>query len=374
MQDRAFVPARRQAKPRPAVSRAIGGEVMHRGAPRRARLPGTEQIESLISFSLNGETLAASASSLYRFSETDTPVAEGGTVTAELTGQTSSDYSTVEMQNDAGSFMTLVNGADDAVIYDGEDWHHVGGETYAITEDGPKDAQGNVTQVDYDTAKWTYGWVYQGRQYFIEKGTLDAYYLGVNSFNGVATRLPLSGVFSKSSELLFGASFSTDSGSGIDDYNVFVTKEGEVAIFAGLSPSDAATWSLKGLFEIGRPLGKNAHFSIAGDLIIGTVDGLVPLSSALQKDVSELRLFSLSAAIEPDMDLEIRLAEPFAGGRWRMAKSAFHDLGFVVLPRRDQPEHHLFVVYLFVVFYLRQRAGCDSCELLPKTAPRPGYR
>lgn len=294
-----------------------------------------ELFEALIAFTLKNQTFAATSTSLYLFDETGLASSGSDNPTPAFSGQTSSDYSAVEMQTDGGKFLTLVNGNDEAVLYDGTNWTR-------LTDDETQ--AHHVSGVD--TKSWSYGWVFQNRQYFIEAGGLNAWYLNVNAVSGVATKLPLSGVFSKSSELLFGASFSTDSGAGIDDYNVFVTKEGEVAIFAGTSPADASNWSLQGLFQIGRPLGKNAHFAVAGDLIIGTVDGLVPLSAVLQKDVSELRLFSLSAAIEPDLDLEIELAAPFEKGRWRMTKSDFHDIGMLVPPRRDQSERDLFVVNL----------------------------
>lgn len=311
----------------------------------------TNKIERLISFTLTGETFAATPTSLYAFDENTTPLADTAAPTAAYSSQTSSDYGAVEMATAGGKFITLVNGVNDALIYNGTTFSPVGGGTYTITQ-AQSDGQGGTSQVAYDTSDWSYGWAHQGRQYFVEKGTMKAWYLGTNSIQGEAKFLTLAGVFSKSSELLFGTSFSTDSGAGIDDFNVFVSAEGEVAIYQGTDPSNINTWALKGLFEIGRPLGKNAHFSIAGDVIIATVDGLVPLSAVLTKDVSELRLFSLSAAIEPDIDLEIRLADPYASAKWKMVKSDHHGLGFLVLPRRNQPERHLYVVNL------RNRAWC----------------
>jgi hypothetical protein len=40
------------------------------------------------------------------------------------------------------------------------------------------------------------------------------------------------------------------------DYLVLITSEGEVAIFNGYDPSNAATWALVGVFNMGKPMSK----------------------------------------------------------------------------------------------------------------------
>ena len=90
-----------------------------------------------------------------------------------------------------------------------------------------------------------------------------------------------------------------DSGAGQDDLCVFVSTEGEVAIYQGANPADASDWALIGRYDIGEPVGKNATLRAGGDLVIATKDGMVPLSQAMQKDPAALSLASVSKRIEP---------------------------------------------------------------------------
>ena len=70
--------------------------------------------------------------------------------------------------------------------------------------------------------------------------------------------IPLSGAATKGGKLLFCATWSIDAGDGIDDKLVFCTDLGELLIFTGCDPSDAANWRQEGRYEISPPLGMNA--------------------------------------------------------------------------------------------------------------------
>ena len=103
-----------------------------------------------------------------------------------------------------------------------------------------------------------------------------------------------------------------DAGDGVDDKCVFVSDLGEVAIYEGPDPSnadpetDTEPWRLVGRYDITEPLGKNAHMRAGGDLLIATVDGIVPISEAIRKDVAALSLSAVSRPIEPDWKKEAR--------------------------------------------------------------------
>ncbi len=263
---------------------------------------------------------AADATSIYSFN--DATVA-GSTLTAAVTGQTSGEYSVLQTQTDGGIFLTAVNGTDDARIYDGTTWQAVNASSTPLA----------ITGVS--TASLSHVWTHRERQFFIEKGTTNAWYLGVNSVAGAATKLPLAGVFSRGGNLLFGATWSSDSGSGMDDRCVFATDQGEFAVYAGGNPSDANDWSLAGVYDIGRPLGKNAFLSVGGDIIICTSDGLIPLSAALSKDPSQLRLSAISRRIEPDWRRQVI----FSGnsGGWLCAKWSSRNLA-IVAPKNAEDD------------------------------------
>ena len=236
---------------------------------------------------------AADASNIYQF---DSAQVVGMSLTPVVTGQTSGDYSSAEIQNDAGTFLIAVNGADAMQIFDGGTWQQVTAFStpFAITGVGSN--------------RLSYVWQYRNRVFFIEKGTMNAWFLGINSVAGPAQQLPLSGVFNKGGSLLFGATWSTDSGAGMDDRAVFVTDQGEFAVYSGGDPADPNDWSLNGVYEIGYPLGTKAHIQVGGDLIVATEEGVTPLSAATSKDVTQLRLSALSAPIAPLIEQDVRVA------------------------------------------------------------------
>jgi len=141
-------------------------------------------------------------------------------------------------------------------------------------------------------------WNFKERFFFVEKGTQSAWYLPVKSIGGAATEIPLGAVFRRGGELLFGATWSLDSGSGLDDVCVFISSNGEIAVYAGTDPSSASTWSLQGVYDIGRPLNKHAYFKAGGDLAILTDDGIIPVSEALRKDRGALQAQAITYPIE----------------------------------------------------------------------------
>src|SRR4029077_18584863 len=100
----------------------------------------------------------------------------------------------------------------------------------------------------------SYVWKYRNRLFFIEGGTMNAWYLGIDSVGGVLAQIPLSGSAAKGGKLLFGAVLSLDAGDGLDDKCCFVTDLGEVLIFTGSTPSDAANWRQEGRFMTSPPL------------------------------------------------------------------------------------------------------------------------
>lgn len=151
-----------------------------------------------------------------------------------------------------------------------------------------------------ETAKLSQVWLWGERQFFIEEGTMNAWYLPAESIGGAAVRLPLGPVFKKGGQLLFGANWSVDSGAGLDDKCVFVTDQGEVAVYGGTDPANADTWGIEGVYELGKPVSKHGSFSLGGELMIVTDDGIFPLSEAIFTSREELGFRALTRPIEAD--------------------------------------------------------------------------
>ena len=115
-------------------------------------------------------------------------------------------------------------------------------------------------------------------------------YLPVDSIGGVASPLYFGSIARNAGYLQAMGTWTLDAGQGADDYAVFVTSMGEVIVYNGTDPSSATTWALKGVWQIGQTFNRRCFFKWAGDLLLLTQDGLVPLASALQSSRLDPRI------------------------------------------------------------------------------------
>lgn len=180
-----------------------------------------------------------------------------------------------------------VNGVDTPFLYDG-------------TTFGTSPA---LTFVEGETATpedLSFVWVFKNRFFFILKDSLDVFYLPVGQIGGELTKFSLGGVFPQGGTLVFGGTWSQETGSGLSALCVFVTDNGEVAVFQGDNPSDANAWSRVGVYSVGKPMGPNAFVPRGGDIACCTDVGLISLSQALLRDATALSPTSMSKVIGPD--------------------------------------------------------------------------
>jgi len=192
----------------------------------------------------------------------------GAVGAAVQTGLTNARWQTTNFATAGGKFMYMVNGADKPRLYDGTSWVAVdGASTPAIT---------GVT-----TTSLVHVNVYQRRLWFTEKDSCRVWYLPVVSIGGAAQSFDLSSLFSAGGYLVAMATISADSGTGMDDFAVFISSEGEIAVYKGIDPSSAATWYLVGVFTVGAPVGRRCVTQYGADALIVSKDGVLPLSKAL---------------------------------------------------------------------------------------------
>ena len=217
-----------------------------------------------------------------------------------FTSATNGDWSVVQFTTAGGTFLVGVNGTDPGFIYDGTTWESADTGTIAITF---------PTGSTLTTADLSYVWMYQKRIWFIEKNSLNVWYLPVDQVGGELTLFPLGGVFPRGGTLLWGQSWSLANGGagGLSDQCVFCTTEGEVASYQGIDPGQAATWSKVGNYRIGRPLGRKALIKAGGDLVIATTLGFVSLQMASQTDSAALGARAVSSPIEDEWAQAVQL-------------------------------------------------------------------
>lgn len=198
---------------------------------------------------------------------------------------TNSRVQYINFANDGGAWVLCVNGEDTPFYYDGTVWDEL-----AIT--------GSSGSITLDPADLIDIIAHKRRNFFIEKGTLRVWFLDVLAIQGAAQLLDLGPVFQMGGTLQCMGTWSLDGGQGQDDVAVFMSDQGEVAIYQGTDPSDPDNWALVGVFAIGVPLGRRAMFKYGGDLFVLTTNGVLPLSQALQRDRAADQDVALTAKIQ----------------------------------------------------------------------------
>lgn len=224
----------------------------------------SDDVETLASYNsgATSKLFAVAGGSIY---DASTAGAVGAAV---VTGLTNSRWQHANFSAGGGDYLYMVNGVDKPRVYTGASWVAVdNASTPAIT---------GVT-----TTTLSQVMAHQNRLWFIQKNTLSVWYLATSAIGGAATQFPMQALFGRGGRLVAMGSWTLDSGSGMDDHAVFITSEGEVAVYQGTDPSSASTWSLKGLYYIGQPVGDRAMAQYASDLLIVCRDGLQPMSKAL---------------------------------------------------------------------------------------------
>lgn len=275
---------------------------------------------------------------------------------AVVTGQTSGDWVTTQYATTGGIYVVAVNGTNTMQIFDGTLWFPIdqddvyqlhydtvitpftAGQTitgatshatayvlhvdptvlYITNKVGTFQDNETITSaggsakvdgvaVDYyvgitgvDTSTFAYVWTYKNRLFFIQRESFNVYYLPIDSIGGAATAFPMGGEFPEGGKLIIGSGWSLDNSGdgGLSEQCIFITDEGEVSVYQGLSPDPDQGWTKVGLYKIGKPLGHLAWMRAGGDFIIATDIGYIPLSQAVNRDVAALAPAAVSYPIE----------------------------------------------------------------------------
>lgn len=279
---------------------------------------GTTDVTALFSYvaGANEKIFASTATDIY-----DVTTVASATIspTAVVAAQTGGNWVSCQFATSGGVFLRLVNGVNTPQVYDGTTW----GTTPAIT--GPT-----------TVSKLSYVWSFGTRLFFIEKETLDAWYLAVDAIGGAATKFPMGGVFQKGGSLLFGATWSLDDRGGLSASCIFATTEGEIAVYQGLDP---ASWALVGVYQIGKPLGAKAWFRAGGDVVVLTDIGAIPLSQAISRDMAAIA----PAAISYPIANEWNAAVADRPGSWNCEIWPTQQMALLAIPTGSGDEAQMFV-------------------------------
>lgn len=195
-------------------------------------------------------------------------VTSAGAVGASVHPLTKGRCTCINFSTVAGAFLLSVNGEDKPALYNGTVWSSV-------------DATSTVAITGLPTTDLTFLHVYKRRIWFVAKDSLSAYYLPVGSLGGALSEFPLGQEFSRGGRLVAIHSWTIDGGNGPDDYLIFITSEGEIALYRGTDPNVAADFGKVGTFYVAAPLGDRCFLRYGSDVLILTENGAFPLSAVL---------------------------------------------------------------------------------------------
>lgn len=253
-----------------------GGAETHRPVPEAVKQLG----------SWNGAT----GKELFAFTDSGAydVTASGGAVPALSQAFTSGDMILTNYSTSGGSYLLGVNGVDDYFYYKSPTWTTV--PTFNVTNGSPGEA--------IATDKFSFVAMHQRSLYFIEKDSMNFYFLPIDSVTGDVNRFPIGGLFRKGGKLLAMGSWTLDGADGPDDIAVFLSSEGQVAVYSGTDPATASAWTLRGTFDVGIPLGRNPFMKLGGDLLILTTYGLTSLTKMMKEGVTSPKT-TISDVISP---------------------------------------------------------------------------
>lgn len=241
---------------------------------------GAHPVESLMVY--NGVT-AASNKMFAVCNGTFYDVTSSGAASATtVTGTTSNRWRYVNYTTSANvAYLWACSGFDSPKHWNGSVW-----ATPAITVVTPSD----IINVN----------VFKKRIWGCLANSLDACYLPLDSVAGAATKFPLGSVFNRGGYLVAMATWTFDGGLGPDDYAVFITSRGQVAIYSGTDP--ASDFLLKGVFNLGTPIGYKCFTKVGADVALISIDGVLPLSKALAVDQAAAATIAITQRINNAMN------------------------------------------------------------------------
>ena len=353
----------------------------------------TGQVDTVITYP------TSSGYKLFAFAGTKIWDASTSTASAVFDGLSSAKMQFVNFSNTAGNWIVACNGQDPVVVYDGTKWFflattstaaaistitHTGttanvttatahglvtgneitvsgaaptdyNGTYVITKTGANTftyvmattpATNAITVGSYtvlgvtgaDSSTFINVNLFKNRLYFTQKNTLNCWYLDVDSIAGVASPLYFGGIARSGGYLQAMGTWTLDAGQGADDYAVFVTSMGEVIVYNGTDPTTAATWALKGVWQLGQTFSRRCFTKWAGDLLLLTQDGLVPLASALQSSRLDPRVNITDKIYYP---VSLAATNYYANFGWQVIYYASENMLILNIPVSDGIEQYV---------------------------------
>lgn len=257
-------------------------------------------------------------------------VSSAGAVGASKLARTNGKHQWSMFGDGTNNWLIAVNGVDKPAYFDGTTWTAVDNVTTpALT---------GLTTTNIIGVS-----VFKGRLIFIEKNSLSFWYLTAGAAGGALTEFDLSGECAKGGYLMATATWTRDGGSGVDDFFVAITSEGEAIVYQGSNPSSAVSWAKVGSYTIGKPLGRRCVMQLGGECVVITENGTFPLSALLQNGDDRAK-YALSFKIQNAFVDAARSYGTTFG--WKAITYPAYDALLVNVPITEDGTHHQYVMNL----------------------------
>jgi hypothetical protein len=244
-------------------------------------------------------------------------VGGGGATVAAITN-TRYDY--VNFGTTGGQFMSVVNGSDAPLQYDGTTW-----TVSTMTGGTPANL-------------FTVG-VYSSRLWYLQKDSMNAWYQVTSAITGALTQLNLGSIF-KLGGYLNSVITITDAANTLSDYIGFLSSEGEIVAYTG---DPASTFTRVAQFRIGRPVikGNRCWTKWGSDALVLCTDGVYPLRKAIQDNSRDSGL-SVSDKIRNLINSDISLHGAKYG--WSVTVHPTGAKLFVNVPTSEDVDSYQYVM------------------------------
>lgn len=146
--------------------------------------------------------------------------------------------------------------------------------------------------------------------------SLDFWYGGVGAITGVLTHFPLSRLGNITGALFNALPLTVSAGNSIADTLALITTTGEIVLYRGIDPGDAADWELVSRVKVAPPLSKFGFTRVGSDVWMISSTGLVSIRDSIARGTLAL-VSELSRAISDEILSRARL-----GGDWQLHTAA----------------------------------------------------
>lgn len=287
---------------------------------------GTSPVETIMVYrSPTIETMFAAAGSVIY------DVSTGGTSTSVVTGLSSArwQYTCFTPTTGSATVLACVNGIDQLREYNGAAW-----SVPTITGFPP----GVIS-----TAQAINIYFAKVRMWLVWKNTTLASFTATAAITGaLAGTQDLGPLFTKGGYLVAISDWTIDGGNGPQDYVVFISSRGQIALYAGTDPTNASAWSLVGVFNLAPPMGYRCAYSIGSDVSLITQQGVLPISQALPFDPSADRSVAITARIQNAMAQAAQIG--FGEFGWQLMAYPLQQLLILNVPVSENEDQQQFVM------------------------------